>query len=74
MTEQESKGTYAILGYVENDESRPNMEILKYCEATREAEAKEEFEDYTPSGTDFLTGEALEIVKTRLVWLVEVEG
>ena len=63
---------YAILGFVENDESRPNTEVLEFLSAETDEEAIKKFNELDPTEDDFLTGEGMEIVKSRLVELREV--
>jgi len=64
---------YAIIGYIENDESRPNMEVFKFLSAETDEEAAKQFDEYEPNAEDFLTGEELEVVKTRVVEIREVK-
>lgn len=63
---------YVIIGYIENDESRPNTEILSYLNAENDKEALEIFKKYKPKQKDFLTGEKLTVVSVGVFELRKV--
>jgi hypothetical protein len=63
---------YALIGVVENDESRPNTEIIEYIYAENDVGAIKQARKVKRTTTDFTTDEKIIYSACRLVELRDV--